>query len=534
MDELFDYIIVGAGSAGCVLAEKLSVSRDTTVLLLEAGGTDINPFVAAPIGETQLLETKYDWAFKGEPEARLGGQRLTLSRGRCLGGSSSINGQLCFRGHPGDYDEWAELGNPGWSYEDVLPIFRAMERWEGGADRYRGDRGPLRTARSYSGNPLFQAFVDAGVQMGYGACPDFNGEDPEGFSHCQHTHYHWPVLRCSASYAYLLKARWRRNLDIRKRATATKVTIEDGRATGVRFKQDGNTHVAKARCEVIVSAGPYQSPKLLMLSGLGPGAHLQEHGIEVVHDLPGVGGNLQDQIGSFVQHACTQPVTYYKYKNPFWAALAVAEWLFLARGPLSLFPMAASGLVRTSPEVDRPDVQFYMFPVAVNAHAEGTFEPRRHAYNVHWGIVHPESRGEVHLSSAEPEDPPVIRHNYFSAEQDRITNRKAFRLARKLHAQPALDPYRGDEIAPGPACQSDDEIDDFTAQYFAIHYHACGTCKMGRDEHAVVDHRLRVRGVEALRVIDSSIMPTVVTGGLNVPSTMIGAKGVAMIREDAA
>ena len=533
-EECFDFIIVGAGSAGCVLAEKLSTSGKFTVLLLEAGGSDLNPFVAAPVGETQLLETRWDWAFEGEPESHLGGQRLTLSRGRCLGGSSSINGQLCFRGHPGDYDRWAELGNTGWSYNDVLPLFRDMESWEGGGDAYRGDSGPVRTARGRYDNPLFNAFVEAGQQMGYRACPDFNGPDPEGFAPCQHTHYHWPVLRCSSSYAHLMKARWRRrNLVIRKNALAQTVLFEGRRATGVRYRWGDVTQTAKARCEVIVSAGPYQSPKLLMVSGIGPAGHLKEHGLDVVHDLPGVGQNLQDQIGSFVQHDCLKPITYYRYTNPAWATLAVLEWLVLARGPFSLFPMAASGLVKSAPEVPLPDLQFYIFPVAVNAHAEGTYEPRHHGYNIHWGLVHPKSRGSVRLRSGDPESPPVIANNFFADEADRVLNRKALRLARTLHAQPAFDAYRGPETAPGPDVQGDDDIDAYTAAYFANHHHGCGTCKMGVDGGAVVDPRLKVRGLDGLRVIDSSIMPVVVTGGLNVPSMMIGMKGAAMVLDDA-
>ena len=285
MDEQFDYVIIGAGSAGCVLAEKLSASGKDSVLLLEAGGSDMNPYVAAPVGETQLLETTMDWAFQGEPEPWLDNQRLVLSRGRCLGGSSSINGQLCFRGHPGDYDRWAGMGNDGWSFEDVLPLFRDMEHWEGDADAYRGKGGPVRTARGRYDNPLFEAFVEAGIQSGYRRCPDFNGADPEGFGLCQHTHYHWPVLRCSSSYAYLMRARWqRRNLSIRKHATAEQILMDDKQAAGVRYTSGGTHHTATARREVIVSAGPYQSPKLLMMSGIGPGDHLQDHAIDVVHD----------------------------------------------------------------------------------------------------------------------------------------------------------------------------------------------------------------------------------------------------------
>ncbi|MEQ9491319.1 MAG: GMC family oxidoreductase N-terminal domain-containing protein [Alphaproteobacteria bacterium] len=529
--EEFDFIIVGAGSAGCVLANRLSADARNRVLLLEAGGSDINPFVAAPVGETQLLGSAYDWAFKSAPQLELGGATLDLARGKCLGGSSAINGQLYFRGIPEDYDGWANLGNTGWRFDDVLPLFKRMENWIGGADRYRGDRGPLRTIGSTYDNPLFEAFVQAGEQLGHPRVADFNGAEYEGFGHCQHTHYRFPVLRCATSYAYLLPERFRRNLTIRKHAEATRVVIADRLATGVEYWRKGALHLARASKEVVLSAGPYQSPKLLMVSGIGDAEHLKTMGVEPQLHLPGVGQNLQDQIGSFVQHSCTQPITYYSYTNPLRAAGAVVEWLFLARGPLTLFPMASSAILRVAPGVARPDVQFYMFPVAVNPHSEGTFEPRSHAYNIHWGIIQPKSRGVVRLRSADPFADPMIDNRFFSDDADKSLNRRAFRLARRIHAQAALAPYRGTEVAPGLDCQTDAEIDAHCARYFANHYHASGTCKMGVDEMAVVDPELRLRGIDRLRVIDSSIMPVVVTGGLNAPSMMIGEKGSDLLLE---
>jgi choline dehydrogenase len=404
-----------------------------------------------------------------------------------------------------------------------------MERWEGGGDRYRGDSGPIRTARGRYDNPLFEAFIQAGLQMGYSSCADFNGADQEGFAHCQHTHYWWPVMRCSASYGYLLSVRWRRNLVIRKHATVHRMCIENGRATGVVYQRHGKMHAVRASAEVLLCAGPYQSPRLLMLSGIGDADELGSAGIDSIHHLPGVGKNLQDQIGSFIQRQCLLPITYYKYRNPFWAATAIAEWLVLARGPLTLFPMASSGMVKTDDALDRPDVQFYMYPVAVNPHAEGTFMPKSHAYNIHWGVIRPKSRGYVKLRSSDPSASPVIFNNFFGEEEDRITNRKAFRIARELHGQSALESYRGPESAPGPDCTTDDDIDAHTSRYFANHYHASGTCKMGNDDLAVVDHELKVHGIDRLRVVDSSIMPRVVAGGLNAPSMMIGEKASDMI-----
>lgn len=529
----FDYIIIGSGSAGSVIAEKLSASGRFEVMLLEAGGTDFNPFIAAPVGETALLETRVDWAFKSEPEQELGNNTLVMSRGKCIGGSSSINGQLCFRGHPGDYDEWAEMGNTGWAYRDVLPLFRDMESWEGGADEWRGDSGPLRTAGSRYIHPLFNAFLEAGKRMGYRQTTDFNGENPEGFGICQHTHYHWPVLRCSASYAYLMKARWRRNLTILKHAEAHHVLFEGRKAVGVRFHRKGKLHDVRARREVIISAGAYQSSKLLMLSGIGPGGHLQEHGIDTLHDLRGVGGNLKEQIGSFVQHDCLQPITYYKYKQPLHAVVAIAQWMLLGRGPLTVFPMSASAIVKSDESLPRADMQFYVFPLGVNAHVNGTYDTNKHAYNIHWGQCRPYSSGTVRLRSADPQDAPVIHHNFYSDERDKVLNRWALRKAREMHQQTAFDPYRGAEIAPGPEVQTDDEIDDFTRRYFANHYHAASSNKMGHDADSVVDSRCRVHGVESLRVADVSIMPFPVTGGLNVPTMMIGANAGRMILEDA-
>lgn len=527
--EEFDFIIVGAGSAGCVLANRLSADKGNRVLLLEAGGSDINPFVAAPVGETQLLGSAYDWAFKSAPQDELGGATLELARGKCLGGSSSINGQLYFRGVAEDYDGWAGLGNTGWSFDDVLPLFKRMENWIGGADAYRGDKGPLRTIGSTYDNPLFEAFVQAGEQMGHPRIADFNGAAYEGFGHCQHTHYRFPVLRCATSYAYLLPERFRRNLRIRKHAEVTRVVIEDRVAKGVEYRRNGAVYKAMARKEVILSAGPYQSPKLLMLSGVGDASHLKDVGITPVLDLPGVGQNLQDQIGSFVQHDCTQPITYYRYTNKLRAAGAVFQWLALGKGPLTLFPMASSAILRVAPDAPRPDVQYYMFPVAVNPHSEGTFEPRSHAYNIHWGIIQPKSRGFVRLTSADPFADPLIDNRFYSDEADKRLNRLAFRMARKIHEQAALAPYRGAEVAPGPNCQSDADIDAHCSRYFANHYHASGTCKMGVDDLAVVDPELKVRGVDRLRVIDSSIMPVVPTGGLNAPSMMVGEKGSDML-----
>ena len=527
--EGFDHIIVGAGSAGCVLANRLSADPNRRVLVLEAGSSDWNPLIRMPIGEVFTVGGANDWQFLSGPEPHLGGNYVKQPRGKVLGGSSSINGQLYVRGHPRDYDEWAQLGNTGWSYEDVLPCFKRAERWRGGADAYRGGDGPLQTAPGRYRNPLYEAFIEAGLALGYPFNADYNGSDQEGFAWCQYTHMHRFPLRCSAATAYLHPARRRSNLTIRTRAQVTSLVIEGDRCRGVDYVWRGNRHRANCDGEVVLCAGAYQSPQMLMLSGIGNPEVLRMHGIEVKHELTGVGENLQDHFGSLVQHRCTRPVTYYNLRNPFKFAVAAAQLVLMRQGPLAVFPMNVQAFIRSDPALERPDLQVLLFPVALDTQSEGLYVPKYHGYSIHWGLMRPRSVGRVTLRSADPRDAPVIVHNYLADEWDRHLNRFAFRKARELHAQTAFDPFRGPEAQPGPDCSTDADIDAYAGRLSAPHYHPVGTCKMGIDEQAVVDPSLRVRGIDALRVVDASIMPRLVGGNTNAPTIMIGEKAAELM-----
>ncbi len=532
----YDYIIVGAGSAGCALAYRLSTNPDINVLLIEAGRSDINPFVASPLGETALLEGAYDWNFPSEPEPMLSNNTMKLARGKVLGGSSSINGQLAFRGHPEDYNAWEAMGNPGWSYQDVLPLFKRMERYEGGESEQRGGKGPISVINSTHQHPLWDAFIEAGKEMGFDEVKDFNSGYMDGFGYCQHTHYKYPLLRCSSSYGYLLKARRRKNLTITLCSEAQRLIIEGNVAKGVTYLKDGLIHTARAKHEVILSAGAFMSSKLLLLSGIGPMQEIEAVGIQCINDLSGVGKGLKDQIGTFVQHYAKDPISYFKYTKVLNQIAAGLEWLVLGKGPLTVFPMNCSAFMTSEvgeqEGMKQPDVQFYMFPVAVNAYKDDTYDTRFHGYNIHWGQIHPESSGEVTLRSNNPADGPKIINNFFTNKKDRKVNRWAYRMARKLMATDALSKFSAGEQTP--VCETDEEIDELTSRYFANHYHSFGTNKMGpaSDKMAVVDHELKVHGIKNLRVADVSIMPRAVSGGFNLPSTMIGEKCSDMVLAD--
>ena len=524
-------MIAGAGSAGCVLANRLSESPEVSVVLLEAGGSDRSPLIAMPMGESHLIGGRYDWSFETEPEERLDGYRFTMPRGRVLGGSSSINGQVYSRGHPRDYDEWRQLGCEGWSWDDVLPCFKRAESWEEGGDRHRGGDGPLQTTRGRFEHPLYDAFLRAGASLGYERTADYNGARQEGFARVQYTHTHRTLRRCSSAYAYLRPARRRPNLRVLTRARATRVLLEGDRATGIEYLSGGERREVRAEREVLVCAGAYQSPQLLLLSGIGPSDELRNLGIAPRHPLPGVGRNLQDHFGSFLQHECRQPITFYRYRNPLRFAGALAEYFLFRRGPLTVFPMDAVAHLRSDPALERPDLQVYLCPMRVNPIREGSLWPREHGFNLHWNLLRPESRGRVSLRSADPLAPPRIWHNYLATEGDRRLNCRALEICREIMADEAFAPFRGRETEPGADCVTPADIDAFMIRMPNSGYHPVGTCRMGADEAAVVDPRLRVRGLSGLRVVDASVMPRLVGGNTNAPTIMIAEKAAELIKE---
>ncbi|UWS06682.1 choline dehydrogenase [Phaeobacter inhibens] len=520
-----DYVIVGAGSAGCAMAYRLS-EAGKSVLVIEHGGTDAGPFIQMPGALSYPMNmSMYDWGYKSQPEPHLGGRELVCPRGKVVGGSSSINGMVYVRGHAGDYNHWAESGAAGWSYADVLPYFKRMETWDdrghGGDPDWRGTDGPLHVTRGPRDNPLHAAFVKAGEQAGYPVSKDYNGEQQEGFGPMEMTVY--KGQRWSAANAYLKPALKRDNCEM-IRALARKVVIEDGRAVGVEVERGGKIEVIRANAEVILAASSLNSPKLLMLSGIGPAKHLAEHGIDVVVDRPGVGQNLQDHLEFYFQFASKQPITLFKYWNLFGKALVGAQWLFTKTGLGASNQFESAAFIRSDKGVDYPDIQYHFLPIAVRYDGQAAAEG--HGFQAHVGPMRSDSRGEVTLASADPNDAPKILFNYMSTEKDWEDFRKCIRLTREVFAQDAMKPFVKHEIHPGDALQSDEELNGFIREHVESAYHPCGTCKMGavEDPMAVVDPECRVIGVEGLRVADSSIFPRITNGNLNGPSIMTGEK----------
>ena len=525
----FDYIIVGAGSAGCVLANRLTGQPETTVLLIEAGPPDRSLFIHMPSAFAYpLAGTRYNWAYETEPEPGMDGRRMSCPRGRVLGGSSSINGMVYIRGHALDYDRWAEAeGLERWSYAHCLPYFKKAETRLAGPDDYHGGSGPLYVTSGAMKNPLYRAFIAAGVEAGYARTDDMNGYRQEGLGPMDRTT--WRGRRWSAAMAYLRPALARPNLDVRSHSLVLRVLFEGTRAVGVEYAQNGNVVRARARREVIVAGGAINSPQILMLSGIGPAGALREHGIEPVADVPGVGENLQDHIETYVQHACTQPITLFATQNLLAKGKIGVEWLLFHSGLGATNHFESGGFIRSRAGVRHPDLQYHFLPIAIAY--DGKDKVDQHGFQAHVGPMRPSSKGSVTLRSADPRQPPRIRFNYLTTEGDRREFRDGVRLTREIFAQPAFDPFRGPELSPGPTVTSDAEIDAHLRRKAESAYHPSCSCKMGADTDpmAVVDGELRVRGTEGLRVVDASIMPSVVSGNLNAPTIMIGEMAADLI-----
>jgi len=520
----FDFIIVGAGSAGCVLADRLSADGKNSVLLLEYGGSDRSIFIQMPAALSYPMNTKrWNWGYESEPEPHLNNRRLNCPRGKGLGGSSSINGLVYVRGNALDFEGWQDDGARGWGYANVLPYFKRAEGRAEGGNEYRGGDGPLSTAYGTLKNPLHQAWLDAAQEAGYGLTEDYNGYAQEGFGRMDMTVR--DGTRCSAAKAYLYEARKRPNLHVIEHALATRIVFEGKRAVGVDCERIGTLHQFRVTREVILSGGPINSVQLLKLSGIGPAKELKEHGIPVVANRPGVGANLQDHLEFYFQMACTKPVTLYGNASMLGKAMVGAQWLFLRSGIGASNQFESCGFIRSRAGIKYPDIQYHFFPMAINY--DGSSLATEHGFQAHVGPMRSKSRGTVTLTSANPHDKPKILFNYMSHPDDWADMRACVRLTREIFQQPAFAPWRGREIQPGADCVTDEAIDAFIADHVESALHPSCTCKMGdpADPMAVVDPELRVIGVEGLRIVDSSVMPTITTGNLNAPTIMIGEKG---------
>lgn len=520
----FDYIIIGAGSAGCVLANRLSSDSSSKVLLLEAGPENKALSLKMPAAMLSNLNSKtYNWAFEGEPEPRLNGRQFKHDRGKTLGGSSSINGMVFIRGHELDFEGWRQSGCEGWGYADVLPYFKRMESYDGGGDAFRGDDGPLHVHRPEPDNPLALAFLKAGAEAGYPVTHDISGYRQEGFGLLDRTTFKGE--RWSTARAYLDPVRKRANLKVVTRALVERICLKDRRATGVVFRdQQGRQVTASADREVILSAGAVGSPHILMLSGIGPQPELQGVGIDVVADLPGVGANLSDHPDFVMKYRCLQPVSLWPKTRLLARVAAGLQWLVTREGICASNHFDTVACVRSGPGVEYPDLQFTLSPIAM---AADTWAPmREHAFQIHMGLMRAHSRGSITLRNADPATPPRILINYLEDPRDRELMRKGIRLIRELVDQPAFANLRGDEIFPGVDAQSDEELDGHLTTSTASQWHLTGTARMGTasDRGAVVDALGRVHGIDRLRVADASIMPNVTNGNTNSPTIMIAEK----------
>jgi choline dehydrogenase len=527
----YDFIIVGAGSAGAVLANRLSASGRFKVLLLEAGGVDRSPWIHIPIGYAKLFNNpRYNWMYETEPEPELGGRRIYQPRGKVLGGSSSINGLVYIRGQREDFDLWRQLGNTGWSWEEVLPLFKRAEDQENGADDYHGIGGPLAVSNQREPHPLCDAFIRAGQERGLPFNPDFNGATQEGIGYFQTTAR--KGRRCSTAVAYLKSARKRANLAIVTGAMVHRVIIEEKRASGVEFVHEGRTRLARAGREVILSAGAINSPQLLELSGIGAVSRLREFAIPVVHDLPAVGENLQDHYQVRMLFRSKQPVTLNdQYHNIFRRAGIGLRYALQRKGPLAVSAGYATAFFRSRPEIATPDIEVHFIIFSTDKMGQAL-----HPYSGFTASIchlRPEARGSVHLKSADPNAAPAIRVNYLAAAEDRLANVEGLKSLRAIIGSPAMADYLEREVEPGPSCASDADLLAYARAKGSTIYHPSGTCRMGRDAGAVVTPDLKVNGITGLRVADGSIMPRLVSGNCNAAIIMIGEKASDLVLADA-
>jgi choline dehydrogenase len=527
----FDYVIVGAGSAGCVLANRLSADGKNSVLLLEAGPRDTNLWIHVPLGYGKLFKEKtVNWMYQTEPEPELGGRQVFQPRGKVLGGSSSINGLLYVRGQHEDYDRWRQRGNSGWGYDDVLPYFKKAENQQRGGDKYHGVGGPLPVSNLGHPDPLSAAFIDAAAETGLPVNPDFNGATQEGAGFFQTTTR--SGRRASTAVAYLRPARGRSNLRVETSALAQRILFEGRRARAVEYRQGGALKTASARKEILVSGGAYNSPQLLQLSGVGPAELLKQYGIDVVLDAPGVGNDLQDHLQVRIVMRCAQRITLNDIlNNPVRRIAAGARYAAFRTGPLTIAAGTSGAFFKTNPRLASPDVQIHFLPFSTDKMGE-----KLHSFSGFSASVcqlRPESRGSLRIKSADPAVPPAIRINYLATETDRTAFVEGIKMLRRILAAQALKPFVVDEVDPGPKIASDEQILNFCRQRGTTVYHPTSTCRMGNDPLAVVDQRLRVRGIEGLRVVDASIMPDLMSGNTNAPTIMIAEKASDMILEDA-
>ena len=528
MSENYDYIIVGAGSAGCVLADRLTEDPDINVLLLEYGGSDRSIFIQMPTAlSIPMNMKKFNWGYESQPEPYLDNRRMDCPRGKVLGGSSSINGMVYVRGHAMDYNEWQAQGAKDWDYRHCLPYFKKADDWAFGSDEYRSQNGPLSVNNGNNmENPLYRAFIEAGAEAGYMKTEDYNGRQQEGFGSMHMTVKNG--VRWSTANAYLKPALNRPNLQVITSALTQRLLFEGKKAVGVEFFCDGELQTRHAKREVILSAGPIASPHLLQISGVGPGEVLKLAGIEVMHELPGVGENLQDHLEFYFQFRCKQPITL-NGKLDLWNKFLIgSRWFFTKTGLGATNHFESCAFIRSKPGIEWPDIQYHFLPAAMRYDGRAAFDG--HGFQVHVGHNKPKSRGRIRAKSANINDKPEIVFNYLQHQDDIEGFRACVRLTREIIAQKAMDPYRDSEIQPGENIQSDEDIDAFVRSAVESAYHPSCACRMGEDDMAVVDSELRVHGIENLRVVDSSIFPTIPNGNLNSPTIMMAERAADIIK----